>query len=239
MPRQSSILIVEDNPSAWKLASTALLEAGYEVDRALNGQHALAKVTTSYPQCLILNVFLSDTSGYAICRQIRQKISGKQVPIILTSTKASPLDQSYGLQQGAQGYLPKPFTAEQLIQAVHEVLPEASRHASPSPSLQYARPSLIECIPHHINDQDEMRTTNPFAYTTLKNARARQLYSAIDGKRAIHELSAITGLNTKEISKTLRVLIEAQYIQLYDSAGHLAEDALSEHEASLTNARNE
>jgi len=240
MLRQPSILIVEDNPSEWNFASTTLSQAGYRVDRALNGQHALAKVTTSYPQCLIINVFLSDTSGYALCRQIRQSITERQVPIILTSKKASRLDQNYGLNQGAQRFLPKPFTARQLIQAVEAVLPEEALQASTTPSSQHPRLRLVECIPHHFNDHDEMRNSNPFAYTALKNGRARRLYGAIDGKRTVHELSTALGLNTKEISDTLHVLIDAHYVQLYNSAGDLVDDVLEENESSssITNAKN-
>ncbi len=221
MTRQPRILVVDNNASDWLFAATTLVQMGYKVDRAMDGEHALAKVTKSYPQCLLLNVFLPDTSGYAICRHIRQSVSEEIVSIILTSTKAAPLDQNYGLQQGAQRYLLKPFTAELLIQTIREVIPRTFQSA-PS-SKQQPLPSLMECIPHRIRNQDEMRMSNPFAYSALKNAQARQLYSIINDKRAVHELAAEAGLNMKEVTNTLHMLIKEHYIQLYDSTGLLVE----------------
>lgn len=221
MMHQPEILVVDDNHIDRVFIATALQQAGYKIDIALSGQHALAKVMKSYPQCLILNVFLLDTTGYAICRQIRQHIPKDKVSIILTGPQGAALDQSYGLSQGAQRYLLKPFTAELLIQSVQEVIPKAFLPSPPPPP---QHPALLECIPRRVSDQNEMRSSNPFLYSALKSGQARQLYSAINGKRTVSDLAAITGLNTKEISGTLRVLLEEHYIQLYDPTGQLVSD---------------
>ena len=66
---------------------------------------------------------ITDMSGYAVCRQVQQSILEHQVYIILISAKNAPLDLSYGMRQGAHGCLPKPFSAEVLIQAVWEGVP--------------------------------------------------------------------------------------------------------------------
>jgi DNA-binding response OmpR family regulator len=217
--RQPRILVVEDNPADWFFAATALLQAGYKVDRASSGEHALARITALRPQCLLLNVFLPDTSGYAVCRQIRQKISESKVPIILTSTKTASLDKNYGLHQGAQRFLHKPFTAELLVQTVREVIRTPSMQTPTTAPQDVAPPSMMKCIPRHTHNEDELRTSNPFTYFALKDVQARQLYSAINGKLAVYELAATTGLNRKEISNTLQVLIKENYVQLYDSTG--------------------
>ena len=223
MVHQPEILVVDDNHSDRVFIAATLQQAGYEIDIALSGQHALAKVMKSHPQCLILNVFLPDTTGYAICRQIRQHIPKDKISIILTSPQGAALDQNYGLNQGAQRYLLKPFTAELLIQYVQEVIPKAFLPPPPSPQQHF---TLLECIPRRVSDQYEMRSSNPFIYSALKDGQARQLYSAINSKRTVSELAAITGLNTKEISDTLRVLLKEHYIQLYDPTGLLVRNDL-------------
>jgi DNA-binding response OmpR family regulator len=219
------VLIIDSDPSDCLFASTTLKQAGYTIDVALNRQHALAKIMMSHPKCLLLDVFLLDGSGYAFCRYIRQSIPENKLPIILTSTKASPIDQNYGLSQGAQRYLLKPFTAESLVQTVWEIIPEPFR--ANHPALQQQRPHLKfdALVPHRITNQDEMRTRNPFSYAALKNAQIRQVYTTINGKKTVHELSQVTGLHMKEISQALRVLVKENYIRLYDATGKPVEDS--------------
>lgn len=225
MTHQPEILVVDDNHSELLFTTTVLQQAGYKIGTALNGHQALAKVMALRPQCLILSVFLPDMTGYAICRQIRQHISGEKLSIILTSSQAAVFDQSYGLNQGAQRHLLKPFTAELLIESVQGVMPKA--FLPPSLSVPQPQPvTLLECVPHRVSDEDEMRSSNPFTYSALKNGQARKLYGVIDGKRTVSELVAATGLNTKEISDTLHVLLKEHYIQLYDSTGQLVRSNL-------------
>jgi CheY-like chemotaxis protein len=204
---------------------------GYEVDFAFSGREGLAKAVRFYPQCLILDVHLPDVSGYAICRHIRQKFSASIVPIVLVSTKAAPLDRSYGLRQGANHYLRKPFTAEGLLQVVWEVVPEHLRPAvlptsSPTPQ-QQVLPALSELVPGRVANPDAMRTSSPFARTTVIGVeQAPQLCAAIDGRKTVIELASATGLEIKEVLGVLRVLLRENRVQIYDSAGQLVENAL-------------
>jgi DNA-binding response OmpR family regulator len=100
----------------------ALENAGYEVITATNGQEGLQKALSERPQCIILDVVLPGISGFGLCRQLRAMDPQRHVSIIMVSTKNTPLDQSWGLRQGADCYLPKPFSDETLVQAVEEVL---------------------------------------------------------------------------------------------------------------------
>jgi DNA-binding response OmpR family regulator len=219
------VLVVEDSASTCLLIASALQKRGYNVDIALNGQDGLSKVMSFHPHCLILDVLLPDISGYAICRYMRQRLR-QQVPhIILISTKDSPLDQHYGLRQGADRYLPKPFTEEALLQAVWEGIPTTVRQEVSHP-LSYTPPRLVlwELIPRRIPNTEAMRTSSPFARTpVLRDERARRLYVAIDGKKTIAELATLTGLKTRDISEVLRMLLQEHFIELYDSAGRFVE----------------
>jgi DNA-binding response OmpR family regulator len=222
------VLVVDDSVSTCLSIASALQQGGYDVDIALNGQDGFNKTLTFHPHCLILDVILPDVSGYTVCRHVRQQL-GQQLPhIILISSKDAPLDQYYGLRQGADCYLPKPFTEETLLRAVWEGVPAAVRQAVPPPlPCTPPGPALGELIPRRIPNTETMRSRSPFAPSPITgDERARQLYMAIDGRRTVAELAAMTGryaLETKDISLALRMLLQEHYIELYDAAGQFVE----------------
>lgn len=198
---------------------------------AFNGQEGLAKVTKFQPYCLILDVVLPDISGYAICRYVQQHMPWNKVYIILISAKNAPLDQSYGLRQGAHRYLPKPFTAEQLVQMMQEGIPAPLHHSirprfSPTPQ-ENVPPSLLGLLPRRVSNSVAMRTSSPFASTpAIADEREYQLYAAIDGRRTLAELATVTGLEAKTVTGAIRALLKENRIRMYDAAGQLVERAL-------------
>jgi chemotaxis family two-component system response regulator PixH len=223
------VLVVDDSPSTCRFIATVLQQVGYEVDTALDGREGLAKLATFLPHCLILDVLLPDTSGYALCRQLRQYAPTRRLPLILISSKNTPLDINYGLRQGADRYLPKPFTAEALVQKVWEVVPEPF-HTAPHLAIPVSQkpepPALSELIPRRVLNRDAMQTSNPFADTpVIKDRQARRLLDAIDGKRTVARLVTLMNLEPKEVARALRVLREAGSIEIYDSTGQRVEDA--------------
>jgi DNA-binding response OmpR family regulator len=118
----AKILIVDDSPTLCLLMTRALEKAGYEVITASNGQDGLQQALRARPHCIILDVVLPGMSGFGLCRQLRALDPQRRLSIIMVSTKKTSLDQSWGLRQGADRYLPKPFTNETLVQTVEEVL---------------------------------------------------------------------------------------------------------------------
>ena len=222
---------MDESPTTWLFIASTLEQAGYDVEVALRGQEGLAKVMMFQPHCLILDVVLPDISGYAICRHVQQSLPPNTVRIILISAKNAPLDQSYGLRQGAHRYLPKPFTAEALVQAVWESVPGALRHTVLStlfPISQQSEPSaLLELIPRRVVNQAAMRTSSPFARSaSIRDEQASQLYTVIDGRRTLAELATLTGLEAQAVTRALHVLHKENCIRMYDSAGQLVESAL-------------
>ncbi len=235
------VLVVDDNASTCLLIASSLQKRGYNVDIALNGQDGLFKVMSFHPHCLILDVLLPDISGYTICRYVRQRFRQQMPHIILISTKDSPLDQHYGLRQGADRYLPKPFTEETLLQVVWEGIPTAIRGAV-SPPLSYtpSRPALWELIPRRVPNTEAMRTSSPFARSTVTgDERARRLYVAIDGRKTVAELATLTGLKTKDVSNMLRMLLQEHFIELYDSTGRFVETTFASAPSSLVEQKAE
>lgn len=220
------VLVVDDSASTCLLIASALQQRGYDVDIALNGQEGLSKAMTFRPHCLIVDVLMPGISGYKVCRHVRQHLQQQTPHIILISSKGAPFDQQYGLRQGADRYLPKPFTEEVLLQAVWEGVPPAVRKVVPPPlpRTPSQRPSLWELTPRRVPSTEPMRTSSPFARSTvIRDEQAHRLYVEIDGKKTVAELTAITGLKRQEVVRVMRVLLQEQSIELYDSAGQFVE----------------
>ena len=78
------------------------------------------------PRCIILDVVLPKVDGFKLCRQLRAQDPNRKLSIIMVSVKNTTLDHTWGLRQGADRYLSKPFSAEALIKLVGEVIAEHS-----------------------------------------------------------------------------------------------------------------
>ncbi len=122
MVTSPKVLVVEDSASSSLFITQALQKAGYRVITAIDGNEGLTKALQERPECLILDVVLPGVSGFGVCRQLRSIDPQRSLSIIMVSNKNTQLDQSWGLRQGADRYLPKPFTEETLVRTVEEVL---------------------------------------------------------------------------------------------------------------------
>lgn len=235
MSSRPKVLVADNDTSFCLSIATTLQEAGYEADVAFTGHECLAKLKSFRPHCLVLEALLPDISGYAVCRRVRQSSSERLVRILLMSTKDAPLDRSYGLRQGADSYLAKPFPMEVLLQEVWQITPEVFRADVLSP-ISFASqpqpqspplPEPLTLVPRRITNHESMRMRSPFANAAvLKDEETRRLYSAIDGKKTVMGLAIVTGLEPKEIFKLLRTLLSENQIEVYDAAGQPVEDTL-------------
>jgi DNA-binding response OmpR family regulator len=121
------ILIVDDSATTCLFMARALQKAGYQVITASNGHEGWTKAMQERPHCLVLDVVLPGMSGFSLCRQLRAVDPQRSLSIIMVSTKNTPLDSNWGIRQGADRYLSKPFSEETLVQTVNEVLAERYR----------------------------------------------------------------------------------------------------------------
>ena len=127
MPITPKVLIIDDSATSSLFMSTALRRAGYSVSTAVNGDEGIAKALQERPHCLLLDVVLPGTSGFSICRKLRSMDPYHTLSIIIVSSKNTQMDLAWGLRQGADRYLPKPFSEETLLQTVAEVLSQRHR----------------------------------------------------------------------------------------------------------------
>jgi DNA-binding response OmpR family regulator len=121
------VLVIDDSATSSHFMSQTLRKAGYYVITAADGNEGLTKALQERPHCLILDVVLPGVSGFGVCRKLRAMDPQHNLSIIMVSSKNTPLDQTWGLRQGADRYLTKPFTEEALLRIVQEVLAEHLR----------------------------------------------------------------------------------------------------------------
>ena len=113
------VLVVDDDPKIVTLVRTYLEREGYQVVTAGDGRAALAAVGAAQPRLIVLDLMLPELDGLALMRIVRER---SEVPIIILSARGSAADRVYGINEGADDYLVKPFSPAELVVRVKAVL---------------------------------------------------------------------------------------------------------------------
>lgn len=116
---QQSILVVEDEPSIREVVTLYLQRAGFKVMDVGDGQEALDLLEDSLPDLVILDLMLPGLDGFQITSQLRAK---GDIPIIMLTARRSESDRIAGLEMGADDYVVKPFSPQELVSRVRAVL---------------------------------------------------------------------------------------------------------------------
>ena len=124
--RAAPILVVDDDPKIVTLVRTYLEREGFSVVTAGDGRAALAAVGESKPRLIVLDIMLPELDGLALMRILRER---SEVPIVLLSARGSTADRVYGIHEGADDYLVKPFSPAELVVRVKAVLRRTERSA--------------------------------------------------------------------------------------------------------------
>lgn len=117
-----TILIVEDTPSEMELMSHYLRESGCTVIAATSAQEGLDKAVQYKPDVIVTDVVMPGMSGFELCRSLKKAPETAKVPIVICTSKNQDIDRLWGMRQGADAYLTKPYTREQLVRTVVSVL---------------------------------------------------------------------------------------------------------------------
>ena len=118
------ILVVDDDPKIVTLVRTYLEREGFPVVTAGDGKSALAAVASSSPRLIVLDIMLPELDGLALMRILRER---SEVPIVLLSARGSTADRVYGIHEGADDYVVKPFSPAELVVRVKAVLRRTER----------------------------------------------------------------------------------------------------------------
>jgi twitching motility two-component system response regulator PilH len=115
---QKKILIVDDSPSQVKLMQGLLEHEGYWPVGLSDPKRVEETITSNRPSVILLDVVMPERNGFQICRDLKGNADFNTIPVILVTSKDTPSDRYWGEQQGADGYVTKPFTREELLRAV-------------------------------------------------------------------------------------------------------------------------
>ncbi|BAY45498.1 two-component system, regulatory protein [Kalymmatonema gypsitolerans NIES-4073] len=117
-----TILIVEDSPSELQLMSHYLEESGYNVIQATGAKEALEKAQSQNPDVIVTDVVMPGMSGFELCRSLKRNPATQKVPIVICSSKNQEIDRLWAMRQGADAYVTKPYTRDQLLRAIKSVV---------------------------------------------------------------------------------------------------------------------
>ena len=115
------VLVIDDSNTIRRSAEIFLKQGGHEVLLAEDGFDALAKVNDYQPHLIFCDILMPRLDGYQTCAIIKRNPKFAQVPVIMLSSKDGVFDKARGRMVGAQDYLTKPFTKDQLLQAVGQI----------------------------------------------------------------------------------------------------------------------
>ena len=115
-----TLLLVEDDPNLGQLVQEYLTMKGYPTDRATDGQQGLDLFTQGRYDLCIFDVMMPKRDGFALAREVR--LTGRDVPIIFLTAKSMPDDTIQGFRVGADDYITKPFSMEELLLRIQAIL---------------------------------------------------------------------------------------------------------------------
>lgn len=110
-----TILLVDDSPTQVKAMQAALEGKGFHLMTANDGEEALAKVIRHKPDVVLLDVVLPKKNGFQVCRQLKTAPETKHTKVIMVTSKSHDSDRFWGLKQGADEFLTKPVSPEELL----------------------------------------------------------------------------------------------------------------------------
>ena len=121
------ILIVEDDPDIAELVARYLDKAGFTTERSASGREALQTMAARPPELLVLDLMLPHVDGLEVCRLVRSNEATAAMPIIMLTARAEESERIVGLELGADDYLTKPFSPNELVARVRALLRRAQR----------------------------------------------------------------------------------------------------------------
>jgi two-component system KDP operon response regulator KdpE len=200
MSRAARILLVDDEVSIQRAVAPLLRSRGYEVDVAGTGTGALKQVAEQPPDLIVLDLGLPDLEGTEVCRRIR---NDSKAPIIILSARGAEQDKVAALDLGADDYVTKPFSPEELLARIRVALRRVFSAEEPEAGRMHVGNLTIDYDRHRVLRGDEEIRLTPKEFELLgllaKNADRVLTHRAI--------LKAVWGPNAVDQPEHLWVLI--------------------------------
>jgi twitching motility two-component system response regulator PilG len=114
------VMVIDDSKTIRRTAETLLAKEGAEVTTAVDGFEALAKIAETAPQIIFVDIMMPRLDGYQTCTLIKNNPRFRETPVIMLSSKDGLFDKARGRIVGSEQYVTKPFTREELLDAVRK-----------------------------------------------------------------------------------------------------------------------
>jgi twitching motility two-component system response regulator PilH len=118
----AKILIADDSLAELQIFQQALSPTGHTIVTAMDGEAAEEKVRAEKIDLIILDVIMPKKNGFQVCRDIKSNDQFKNIPVIMVTSKDQESDKFWGMKQGADEYLTKPFKPEDLLKVVKKYI---------------------------------------------------------------------------------------------------------------------
>lgn len=125
------ILVIDDSNTIRKTAETLLSRAGYQVTTAVDGFESLAKIADDPPDLIFVDIMMPRLDGYQTCALVKNNRRYRHIPVVMLSSKDGLFDKARGRIVGADAYLTKPFSRQEILDVVTQIA--ASPDAAPDP----------------------------------------------------------------------------------------------------------
>ncbi len=142
------VLVAEDDPDIGSLLEHYLKKAGFLPVVVLSGRDVMPQIKREMPELVVLDLMLPGLDGLQLCKAIRADASTAGIPIIMVTAKAEESDRIVGLELGADDYITKPFSPNEVVARVKALLRRAHRTAPPDSRLAYG--ALTVDVDRHV-----------------------------------------------------------------------------------------
>jgi len=219
------VLIVEDEAPLVTLLRYNLEKAGFRVVEAVDGDEALLAVSEEVPDLILLDWMLPAVSGIEVCRRLRRRPETRVVPIIMLTARGEETDRIRGLDSGADDYVTKPFSPEELVARVRAVL----RRTRPSLSeeLLTFEDIRMDLAAHRVTRGERSVHLGPTEFRLLRHFlehpgrvfSREQLLDAVWGRDAYIEPRTVD-VHIRRLRRALNIDTNSDPIRTVRSAGY-------------------
>ncbi|MEM8772040.1 MAG: phosphate regulon transcriptional regulator PhoB [Pseudomonadota bacterium] len=225
----TQILIVEDEDALSTLLEYNLGKENFSVSVAADGEEAMLKIDENAPDLIILDWMLPKVSGIEVCRRLRAKPETRNIPIIMLTARSEETDRIRGLETGADDYLTKPFSTNELIARVRAVLRRIR------PGLAEDKISvgdlLVDRVSHKVMRGDKEIHLGPTEFRLLDHLiqhpgrvfSREQLLNAVWGSDVFVEVRTVD-VHIGRLRKALNKYKQGDPIRTVRSAGYALEE---------------
>jgi twitching motility two-component system response regulator PilH len=118
----NTVMVVEDSVTQREMICGLLKQNGLKVSIATDGVEALEEVQKNRPDLMVLDIVMPRMNGYELCRRLKSDPDTRSIAIVMCSSKGEEFDRYWGMKQGADAYIAKPFQPQELVGTVKQLL---------------------------------------------------------------------------------------------------------------------